>query len=221
MAESVAAHTGACAGGDSGPEVDHGVANHQGVLRHRSGACHQLQEPRRLRLARLRAVAAKHQVRKVRREPKAVENRLRCADRLVGEHGECPPCGEGVEQFRHPLVRDGMTQQPAVVDAQELLEGIGRQRQVRRGERAGNEERRAVAHHPADRLFRMRRAATRLEHGIRRLGNVAPRIDERPVEIEDEQRRCQRHGQGRTARAGIMALSRGDTRRTRSAFPTG
>jgi hypothetical protein len=39
----------------------------------------------------------------------------------------------------------------------------------------------------------MRSTATFLEHGIRRLGNVPPGIDERPVEIEDEERRCQRH----------------------------
>ena len=81
-----------------------------------------------------------------------------------------------------------MVQQAAVVDRQEPLERVGRRLDAGapRSARATS----VAAPSPTMRPMRVlgqRRAAARHEQRVGRVGEVAPRIDERAVEIEDDE----------------------------------
>jgi hypothetical protein len=46
---------------------------------------------------------------------------------------------------------------------------------------------RPLAHHPRDRFFRQRRAAKLDDQFIRGVGEIAPRVDKRAVQVERDQ----------------------------------
>ena len=54
------------------------------------------------------------------------------------------------------------------------------------GEGAGDERRGAVAHHAADLIFRQRRAGALDEQRVGRVREIASRIDQRAVEVENK-----------------------------------
>src|SRR5919198_1217333 len=97
------------------------------------------------------------------------------------------PAGERRERVGHAGIGARVYEQPAVVDGEIALERVGRRDQPRGREGARHEGRRPVADHAADCLFGERRAAARCEQLVRRVGDVAPRVDQRAVKIEYEQ----------------------------------
>jgi hypothetical protein len=78
-------------------------------------------------------------------------------------------------------------QQALAVDRDEAFKRIGRRRDSSRGERPRDEHGGAVADHAANALFGQRYRSARFEQRVRRLGNVAARIDQCAVEIEDDE----------------------------------
>ena len=80
-----------------------------------------------------------------------------------------------------------MVQQPLIVEREKPLERVGRPLEAARLEHARDERRRAVPDHAADVLLGERPAAARLEQGVRRVREIAPGIDQRAVEIEDDE----------------------------------
>ncbi len=109
------------------------------------------------------------------------------AQRLVGQHGERRARAERSEDLGHPWIRPRVQQEPCVVDRQKALERVGRRLETGRGKRAGDERRRPVADHAADRLFGEGPRAARFEQHIRRVGYVTAGIDQRSIEVEHEE----------------------------------
>jgi hypothetical protein len=78
-----------------------------------------------------------------------------------------------------------VNEQPPIVDLAKSIERIRIVRIELRGcERALHEHLRALAHHTEYGLQRQRGRAVRREHFVRAVGQIAPRIDERAIEIE-------------------------------------
>ena len=80
-----------------------------------------------------------------------------------------------------------MVQESRVVDLEKARQRRGSIVETSRRERALDQHARAFADHPPDRVFRKRRGAELTEQLIGRIGEVAARVDERPVEIERDQ----------------------------------
>jgi len=85
-----------------------------------------MEQCRRIRLARKRAVATEDGVRrKVTRQVEPVENAPRRCDRLVGEDGERGAATESVEDLGDTLVGTRVIEEPRVVQRQIALERVG------------------------------------------------------------------------------------------------
>ena len=80
-----------------------------------------------------------------------------------------------------------MTQQAAVVNLEEASQGAGGLDVAGRRERARDQRRGAVADHPADGFLGVGRGAALLQELICRLGEIAARVDERAIEVEDDE----------------------------------
>ena len=147
-----------------------------------------MRQSRRIGFARERSIPTDDAVRrKISRQIEPRQNPMRRRERFVGEHGERRAARELIEQLRNARVRSGVAQEPAVVDRQKAIEGVGRPLDAGGGKRASDERRRAVADHPSDCLFAQRLRAACHQRGIRRLGDVLAGIDEGAVEVEDDQ----------------------------------
>ncbi len=89
-----------------------------------------------------------------------------------------------------------MAQEVAVVDREEPFERVGRLLEIARGKGARHERRGAIADHPADPLLGQRRRAAVDEHCVRGIGKITPRVDQRAVQIEDDEFERRRHAVG-------------------------
>ena len=122
----------------------------------------------------------------VLRQVQAIENRARRSQRLVRQDARAsrgrPDAASSSGMPGYGLVN---LKQPTVVERKKSRERVGRLRAARGREDARDERRRAVANHPADRLLGMRLAPALLEQLVRRFGEIAPRIDQRSVQIEN------------------------------------
>ena len=119
--------------------------------------------------------------------------------------------GEALEHSGMPGYGPRELQQPAVVDARESAPALGR----RRGSRAAANARATSVAAPSPTMRPIailgQRSRTRLDQQrVRRLRQIAPRIDERAVEIEDDETRI---GYRRVPSASARI------RQTRSASP--
>ena len=94
-----------------------------------------------------------------------------------------------------PAYGRGVLQQPLVVDRQKPFERVGRPLDAARAAtRARSSVGRAVADHPRRSLLGHRRGAARHQQRIGRLGDVLAGIDQRAVEVEDDQAKWRCHG---------------------------
>ena len=80
-----------------------------------------------------------------------------------------------------------MIQQPLVINLQKPLERMRALATAGGAQSAPDEQRRTLAHHPADLLLGQGHATELLDQLIRRFGEIAPRVDEGSVEIEGNQ----------------------------------
>ena len=83
-------------------------------------------------------------------------------------------------------------QQHRVVARQITLERVGRPFDTARLERARDELCRTVANHGADLILRNRRRSARDDQRVGGVGDITQRIDQRAVEVEDDE--LQGHG---------------------------
>src|SRR5690606_35561036 len=112
-------------------------------------------------------------------------NPARGLERLVGEDAERRSCRERLERLGNARIDAGELQEAAIVEREKALEGRRRRRKARGGKYTRDEHRRPLADHAADGLLGKRRTPLFHEQGVGRLGEIAPRVDEGAVEIED------------------------------------
>jgi len=142
----------------------------------------------RVGLPRMRAVPAQHH----REEPaqtELVEDLLRGRARLVRQHGQRSGTEQHREHFVHAFVGHGVIEQVPVVDGHEPLQRPGRvgiEAHVR--QRALHQDPRTLTHHPDHVGNGQGRSAVPLHELGRGLGEVARRVDERAVQVEDNHR---------------------------------
>ncbi len=91
-----------------------------------------------------------------------------------------------------------MRQQPLVVEHEETaerrVEVVARgMRNVGRPQRTPDQQRRPLANHRGNGVDRERGAAALGDQCVRRVGEIAARVDERAVEIEDQERSVAGH----------------------------
>ena len=163
------------------------VADHQGLRRVHASLNHERAEASGVRLSRKGPVSANDPLRKVPGQTKSLENRSRGRKWLVGEDCERHPAIERIQKLDDAGIGSRESQHAAVVDGKEASQGVWRLRGAGCGKRASDERRCAVTHHASDRVLGLRRRAAVAKHLVRRLREVPPRIDQRAVEIEDDE----------------------------------
>jgi hypothetical protein len=134
----------------------------------------EMPQPSRVGLPRERTVAANNAVAKVTRKSEPRENCLGRPEWLIGQHRQHHARTERIEHLGNAGIWSCERQQTAVVNREEALEGVWRRLDTGFGERARHQHRRAVAHHPADRLLGMRRRAALAQQLIGRFSEIAP-----------------------------------------------
>ena len=180
-AHSDSEHT--CAHGR--PHVRGRISEVRDAVERRADAFRQHDEPGRVRLARSRAVAdgAVHESVEEARDH-GVHSRLV----LVGQDSDLLSAGAQVAHgFDDAVVRAGVLvamriviRGPAGIELIDILPGRIR------GKRPLDERTGAVAYHEADILLRALGEAERLQHGVRRGGQVVERVQDGAVHIEYE-----------------------------------
>src|SRR5207248_4844152 len=171
-----------------GAPVDHGIADERGLRGRRGGRRHQMPQARGVGLARERPVAADDPiVGEKGREIKASQNTTRRVERLVGQDGQRGTRAELAEHFGNAAIRTSAIEKMLVIDREESIERVGRRLTMRLLERAPDERRGALADQPSNRFLRERLRAARGEQPIHRVRQIAARVDERTVEIENYQ----------------------------------
>jgi hypothetical protein len=97
-------------------------------------------------------------------------------------------CEGPLDDARDALVRPCAIEQPAIVDGAKAIERV-RLRRVEAGglEGALNQQPRSLAHHAGDRIRRERASAVALEHLVGALREIQPGVDQRAVEVEDDE----------------------------------
>ena len=110
-------------------------------------------------------------------------------ERFVREHRKNAARLNGLKGFEDPRIRARGAQQPLVVELEKARQtrfvnwnAGGRQRSL-------NQYGGTVADHAADPLFFERRTAALADECVRGVSEVPPGVDERAVEVEDNQRR--------------------------------
>lgn len=120
------------------------------------------------------------------REIESVQNLACRVPRLVRQHGELRPRAKSRQRIVNARIRAREFQESAVVDREKARERIGRQPPACRLEDARDQRRRAIADHPPDGVLWQRRTAVFREQRISGLREIAPRINQCAVEIENE-----------------------------------
>lgn len=166
--------------------VDDGVTNQQRVGRRRDVG-HEGLETCRVGLTWKRPVTAKHSAAEVLSQAERVEDDPGRADRFVGQHRQRGITLQPREQVWDAVVGAGVAQQATVVHPQETLQRIGRLKHPRGREGAGDERRGAVTNHPTNGFFAVSSPAAFLEDQVSRIGQIPARVDERAVEVEDDE----------------------------------
>ena len=129
-----------------------------------------------------------HYVCKQMPDAQPIEKTKRVVERLVGEHCHMSGGTGRVHGFEDARVQHGVVQETGVVNLEEPSHRLDCWRQVRRGQRALDQERRALANHPHHRLLRQRLAPSLHDELVGRLGQVAAGVDERAVQVENNER---------------------------------
>ena len=186
-AEPISRHATERPCGLSGPPVDDGVANEHSGRWSDSSACHQVSQSVGRRLPRKRTIAADNADAKIAGQIEAVENRAGGCQRFVCKHSQRHARVKIGEQFRNARVGARESQQATVIKRQESRKGVDGLQHRRCGEYTGDQRGRPIANHAADRFFSKRRCAAFLEEPIRRLGEIAPRINECSIQIKNDQ----------------------------------
>ena len=168
------------------------VADEHGARRLGPGLVDQRLQSGRRRLARICAVAA-NDGKKERRHVEMGEEARRRGQWFVGEDRERDSSRKRVQHLGDAVVEARRVEEAPVVDSQimpERLVEIGVD--AGGGEDARDQQPRAIANHGGDIALGQRAGAVRGQHLIRRRGEVRARVDEGPVEIEDDEfrRRC-------------------------------
>src|SRR5262249_4806842 len=108
-------------------------------------------------------------------------------ERLVGQDGKGGTTGRQRRNgLRHSLVRPRVRKQLRVVDFKKSRKGV-RGCDARCGACTGDQLRRTLTDHSSDRRRVERRGAGGDEQLVGRIGEIAERVDERAVEVEDKQ----------------------------------
>src|SRR5205085_1900474 len=105
-------------------------------------------------------------------------------ERLIAENGKRPASAQSFEDLANASVRARMPEESRVVDREKPSERVGWGQETGGSERARDERRCAVSHHLRDRIFRQRTRTRRLEHQVRRLGDVTLRVHKGTVQIK-------------------------------------
>lgn len=109
--------------------------------------------------------------------------------RLVGQDGEGEALGQALEAVDDAGIRPRMIGQATVVDGAEAGEGgIEILADPAGGEDPRHQQARAFPDHLHDLVVIQRRRAERRQELVGRLGDVTPRIDQRAIEIEHQDR---------------------------------
>ncbi len=185
-----------------GLEVDRRVAHeHRLLARGRDRGAEPVDE-RGVRLPRA-LVASEHGDEELE-EPEVREDLARGPAGLVRRHGERPR--ERAQRVADPLVDVGRVHDVRrvvlEVEGKRSLEEVGP-----RGDRALDEAPRPLAYEAPDLLARPRRQAEGLERGVRARREVVGRVDERPVEVEDDHRTRGARASSTIARAKAVAAA--------------
>jgi hypothetical protein len=145
-------------------------------------------QPGRIRFSREWPIAADDRTgRKVTGQAKAVENLSRGGTRFIGQYCQRRATAQLFEHLFDPRIGACMRQEMAIVDREKPIERVGRPFGTTRRKGARNERRCALADHPADLIFGKRIGAARFENRVGGVGDVAARVDERAVEVENDQ----------------------------------
>jgi hypothetical protein len=108
--------------------------------------------------------------------------------RLVGENGKTRPLGGNRERFPYALIWPGPIEEMAIVDFEKLRQRIrGFRIECRSGKRALHQNTGTLANHPDDLIVAQRLTAKRRHQLVCRRGDIMRRIDQRSIEIENDE----------------------------------
>ena len=118
-----------------------------------------------------------------------VEQAIGVVLRLVGQDGQREALGQPLEAGDDAGIGPRMIGEPSIVDGAEPRErGVDVLARAAGGEDTRDQQAGPFADHPHDLVVIERRRVERGEQLVGRLGDVTPRIDERAVEIEHQDR---------------------------------
>ena len=145
-------------------------------------------ESRGIGLSSVRRVAADGPP-KERRNRQSFENPLGRPLRLVGQDRQRRARGQRLERLARAVIEPRVDQQAFVVELEESRQGDPDVDVEPRGlQGAADQQRGPFAHHCRDRVDGQRLAAAFDDERIGRIRQVAPGVDQRAVEIEDNKR---------------------------------
>ena len=201
-------------GAARGLHVDHRVADEDRRARVASAGVDQVLEPRGVGLSRESRVTA-DEARDMRRQLKRIEQPPRRHFWLVRQDAQPRMAGQTLHHFRHAGIRPGVQQKAPIVDGSKPRERVVHIRfEPRRRQCPDHESPRALAHHACHGVEGQRAPAVRLEHLVGALREIPLRVDERAVEIEDDQQRTgprrleDSHTAGEVCRGAVAGLTR-------------
>src|SRR5262249_48911789 len=119
-------------------------------------------------------------------EPEGFEDAHRSAERLVRQESELDSFFvESLQQLGNPLVRPRISRQSPIVEVEKSLQRLVERRTDPHGCQGSRPQlSSAAAYHPANLLFRQRTGRVGPKHLVRAFCQIAPRVDERAVEVE-------------------------------------
>jgi hypothetical protein len=186
--KAVAGHTNRRARSFGGSPVDDGIANQQRCDSRDSVDCLNMLQSGWVWFARKKFVSADDRMMwKVTGQVKPDKDLAGGPDRFVREHRQARPRRQTLQDLNDPRIGPRVNEQALAVDVEEAIQRVDGRFDAARGKRTRHERRRAVAHHAADAIFRQPVRAARFEQCVGRVRDVAARIDERAVEVEDDE----------------------------------
>jgi hypothetical protein len=186
--KAVACHANRRARRSGGSPVDDGVADQQRCDSWDSVDCRNMLQSGWVWFPRKKSVSADDRIMwKVTGQVKPAKDLARCPDGFVREHRQARPRRQVFQDVHDPRIGPRVNEQALAVDVEKTIQRVDWRFDAARGKRTRHERRRAVAHHAADAIVGQPVRTARFVQRIGRVRDVASRIDERAVEVEDDQ----------------------------------